>query len=121
MESLHQGGADSAVDVAQAETELASAQADLVGLQLQRVQLENALGALCGQASSSFTLAETTNFYDPPDVPTGLPAELLERRPDVAEAERAMAAASEGIGVAKAAYFPAIQLTGTAAAWKACP
>jgi outer membrane protein, multidrug efflux system len=114
VESLHLGGADSQVDVAQAQTELASAEADLVGLQLQRAQLENALAVLCGQTSSSFTLAETTRFYQPPPIPVGLPADLLERRPDVAEAERSMAAASEGIGIAQAAFFPAIQLTGSA-------
>jgi len=114
VESLHQGGADSQVDVAQAETELASAEADYVGLNLRRAQLENALGALCGQTASSFSLAETGRIYQPPAIPSGLPSDLLERRPDVAEAERGMAAASEGIGVAKAAFFPAIQLTGSA-------
>jgi multidrug efflux system outer membrane protein len=114
VESLHQGGADSAVDVAEAETERASAQADFVGLNLSRAQLENALGALCGRTSSTFSLAETNGIYRIPPVPVGLPSDLLERRPDVAEAERLMAAASEGIGVAKAAFFPAIQLTGTA-------
>ncbi|MGO8677716.1 MAG: efflux transporter outer membrane subunit [Limisphaerales bacterium] len=114
VESLHRGGADSAVDVAQAETELSSAQADLLGLELRRAQLENALAVLCGQNSSSFSLAQTTRLYQPPPIPIGLPAELLERRPDVAQAERSMAAASEGIGVAKAAFFPAIQLTGSA-------
>lgn len=114
VESLHQGGADSAVDVAEAQTELASAQADYFGLDLRRAQLENALAVLCGQTSSSFSLAETTNIYQPPPIPIGLPADLLERRPDVAEAERSMAAASEGIGIAKAAFFPSIQLTGSA-------
>jgi outer membrane protein, multidrug efflux system len=114
VESLHRGGADSAVDVAEAETELATAQADMVGLDLQRARLENALAVFCGQTASSFSLAETAHLYQPPDVPIGLPADLLERRPDVAEAERSMAAASEGIGVAKAAFFPAIQLTGAA-------
>jgi multidrug efflux system outer membrane protein len=114
VESLHRGGADSAVDVAQAETELASAQADFVGLDLRRAQLENALAVLCGQTSSSFSLAQTARLYQPPDVPIGLPADLLERRPDVAEAERSMAAASEGIGIAKAAFFPSIRLTGSA-------
>jgi multidrug efflux system outer membrane protein len=114
VESLHLGGADSQVDVAQAQTELSSAEADLVGLQLQRAQLENALAVLCGQSASSFALAETGRIYRPPDVPVGLPADLLERRPDVAEAERLMASASESIGIAKAAYFPAIQLTGSA-------
>ncbi|HUD83508.1 MAG TPA: efflux transporter outer membrane subunit [Candidatus Saccharimonadales bacterium] len=114
VESLHRGGADSAVDLAEAQTELASAEADLVGLELQRAQLENALAVLCGQTSSSFSLAETTRLYRPPVIPIGLPADLLERRPDVAEAERSMAAASEGIGIAKAAFFPSIQLTAAA-------
>jgi multidrug efflux system outer membrane protein len=114
VESLHEGGADSEVDVAEAETELASAQADFVGLDLRRAQLENALGVLCGQTASSFSLAETKGLHQPPVIPVGLPADLLERRPDVAQAERLMAAASEGIGVAKAAFFPAIQLTGYA-------
>ncbi len=114
VESLHHGGADSEIDVGQAETELASAQADFVGLDLRRAQLENALGALCGQTASSFSVAETDRIYQPPIIPVALPADLLERRSDVAQAERTMAAASEGIGVAKAAYFPSIQLTGTA-------
>jgi multidrug efflux system outer membrane protein len=102
------------VDLAEAQTELSSAQADLVGLELQRAQLENTLAVLCGQTSSSFSLAETSRLYRPPAIPIGLPADLLERRPDVAEAERSMAAASEGIGIAKAAFFPSIQLTGSA-------
>jgi outer membrane protein, multidrug efflux system len=114
VESLHKCGADSAVDVAEAETELASAEADLVGLDLQRARLENALAALCGQTASSFSIAVTDRLYEPPEIPVGLPADLLERRPDVAEAERSMAAASEGVGVAKAAFFPSIQLTGAA-------
>jgi multidrug efflux system outer membrane protein len=113
VESLHRGGADSAVDLAEAKTELADAEAQLVGLDLQRAQLENALAVFCGQTSSSFSLVETSRFYEPPAIPIGLPADLLERRPDVAEAERSMAAASEGIGVAKAAFFPSIQLTGS--------
>jgi multidrug efflux system outer membrane protein len=113
-ESLHHGGADSELDVDQAETELASAQADFLGLNLRRAQLENALGTLCGQSASSFSLADTDRIYEPPMIPVGLPADLLERRPDVAQAERTMAAASEGIGVAKAAFFPSLQLTGTA-------
>jgi multidrug efflux system outer membrane protein len=114
VESLHQGGAGSALDVGQAQTELASAEADLLGMQLQRAQLENALAVLCGQTPSGFALEETTRIYQPPEIPIGLPADLLERRPDVAEAERSMAAASEGIGIAKAAFFPSIQLTGRA-------
>ncbi len=114
VESLHRGGADSAIDVAQAQTELSSAEAELIGLALRRAKLENALAVLCGHSPSTFSLAETTRLYQPPEIPVGLPAELLERRPDVAQAERAMAAASEGIGIARAAFFPSIRLTGTA-------
>jgi outer membrane protein, multidrug efflux system len=114
VESLHQGGADSAVDVAEAQTELASAEADYTGFELRRARLENALAVLCGQTSSTFSLLESTNEYETPAIPIGLPADLLERRPDVAQAERSMAAASEEIGVAKAAFFPSIQLTGSA-------
>jgi len=114
VESLHRGGADSALDVAQADTELSSAQADLVGLELGRARLENALAVLCGQTASGFSLAQTARLYQPPLIPIGLPADLLERRPDVAQAERSLAAASEAIGIAKAAFFPSIQLTGSA-------
>jgi len=114
VQSLHEGGADSAVDVARAETELAAAQAGLVGYDLRRAQLENALGVLCGQSPSTFSLAETNRPDPAPVIPAGLPADLLERRPDVAEAERLMAAASEQIGVARAAFYPAIRLTGFA-------
>ena len=114
VQSLHEGGADSAVDVAQAETELASAEADRVGLDLRRTQLENALASLCGQSASLFRLAESPRLYRPPSIPVGLPADLLERRPDVAAAERSLAAANEGIGIAKAAFFPSIHLTGAA-------
>ena len=114
VQSLHEGGADSAVDVARAETELAAAQAGLVGYDLRRAQLENALGVLCGRNPSGFTLTETTRPDLVPVIPASLPADLLERRPDVAQAERLMAATSEQIGVAKAAFFPAIRLTGFA-------
>ncbi len=114
VESLHKGGAGSEVDVAEAETELASAEAQLIGLNLNRAQLENALGTLVGDPATVFSMAETNRFYRPPPIPVAMPSDLLERRPDVARAERAMAAASENIGVAKAAYFPSLQLTGAA-------
>ncbi len=114
VESLHGGGAASALDVARAENELATAQAELIGLNLQRARLENAMAVLCGQSATTFSIVETTRRYRPPVVPTDLASELLERRPDVAEAERSMAAASEQIGIARAAYFPSIRLTGFA-------
>jgi multidrug efflux system outer membrane protein len=111
---LHDGGAASALDVARAGTELASAEGTLVALKLRRDQLENAVALLCGRQASGFSIAESTRTYRPPPIPGALPSELLERRPDVAEAERLMASASEQIGVAKAAFFPAIRLTGFA-------
>jgi multidrug efflux system outer membrane protein len=114
VQSLHEGGAASALDLARAQTELASAEADLTGYDLRRAQLENALAAYCGLTPSAFSLAEDLHLHRPPAIPAGLPADLLERRPDVAEAERNMAAASEGIGIAKAAFFPAVRLTAAA-------
>ena len=114
VKSLHDGGGGSALDVARAETELASAQADLVNLKLRRDQLENSVAVLCGQQVFHFSIVESTRRYRPPVIPGALPSDLLERRPDVAQAERTMAAASEQIGVAKAAFFPSIRLTGFA-------
>jgi outer membrane protein, multidrug efflux system len=114
VHSLHEGGAQSALDVARAETELASAQADLVGFDLRRAQLENAMAILVGQDASSFSIGEAPRPNEPPAIPSGLPADLLERRPDIAQAERLMAAASEQIGVAKSAFFPTVVLTGAA-------
>jgi multidrug efflux system outer membrane protein len=114
VQSLHEGGAASALDVARADTELATAEADLAGYDLRRAQLENALGTYCGISASAFALAEDQRLSRPPEIPAGLPADLLERRPDVAEAERSMAAANEGIGIAKAAFFPAVRLTAAA-------
>ena len=115
VESLHQGGADSEVDVAEAETELASAQADFVGLELDAARNWKMPWPRCAAGRRPvFRWRKPAGSTRPPAIPVGLPADLLERRPDVAEAERGMAAASEGVGVAKAAYFPSIQLTGTA-------
>ncbi|HMJ66867.1 MAG TPA: efflux transporter outer membrane subunit, partial [Candidatus Binatia bacterium] len=80
-----------------------------------RAELENALAILVGENPPSFHVARQTDKWDPapPVVPAGLPADLLERRPDVAEAERQLAAANARIGVAKAAFFPVVRLTGS--------
>lgn len=103
------------LDAARAETELATAEADAAALANQRAAEQNALAVLVGVAPQDFTLASDNNPLDtPPAVPGALPADLLERRPDVAAAERALAAANARIGVAKAAFFPAISLTGSA-------
>jgi outer membrane protein, multidrug efflux system len=108
------GGVASDLDVAQAETVLRTTQAELPATQLQRMQFEHALAVLTGQPASTFHVAERPLEITPPVIPPGLPSELLERRPDVAAAERRMAAANASIGVAKAAFFPTIQLNGLA-------
>ncbi len=100
------------LDVARAETELALAEADLAALANRRAALQNALAVLVGEPASGFALTVTARDFAAPEIPAGLPSELLERRPDIAAAERALAAANARIGVAKAAFFPAISLTG---------
>lgn len=108
------GGIASDLDVAQAETVLRTTQAELPATRLQRAQFEHALALLTGQAASVFTVPERPLGIQPPLIPPGLPSQLLERRPDIAAAERRMAAANASIGVAKGAFFPAIQLNGLA-------
>jgi len=102
------------LDVSRAETELATTQAEAVGLQKRRTELEHALAVLTGQSASTFALASAPLDLTPPVVAPGLPSSLLERRPDIAAAERQMVAANARIGVAKTAFFPAISLTGSA-------
>ena len=101
-------------DVLQAQTQLASAQADLEGLDRQRAQLEHAIAVLIGEAPGSFSLAVALQ-NDPvvPAVPPGIPSQLLLRRPDIAAAERRVASANASIGAAEAAFFPDFTLTGT--------
>jgi NodT family efflux transporter outer membrane factor (OMF) lipoprotein len=107
-------GVVSRADVAQAETQLHSTRAQTLDLGLQRAQLEHAIAVLLGKPASGFALAAAPLEAAPPPVPAaGLPAELLERRPDIAAAERRVAAANAQIGVAKAAFFPAATLSAT--------
>jgi len=80
----------------------------------ERAQVEHALAVLCGQPPAGLSIAAKATRVVPPEIPAGLPSELLQRRPDVVEAERRLAAASARIGVAKAAFFPTIKLTGAA-------
>lgn len=102
-------------DVAQAETQLRSAQAQLIDLDATRNQLEHAIAILVGKAPAAFSLPPLApdNAWQAslPRIPTGLPSDLLERRPDIANAERLAAAANANIGVARAAYFPALTLS----------
>lgn len=107
-------GVDTRADVSAAETQLKSAQAQAIDLNLQRTQLEHAVAVLLGQPPASFTLTPATLFVTPPRTPELVPSQQLESRPDIAAAERRLAAASAQIGVAKAGYFPVIGLSGSA-------
>jgi len=111
-----QAGLTSELDVARAKADLASNEADVFALNRTRGQVENALATLIGKPASALRLARRPLPADatPPHVAAGLPSQLLERRPDVAEAERQLAAANAHIGVARAAFFPVVKLTGEA-------
>jgi NodT family efflux transporter outer membrane factor (OMF) lipoprotein len=98
-------------DVAQAETQLKATQAQAVDLELQRAQLEHAIAVLIGKAPANFSLPAAPFTAKLPAIPGALPSRLLERRPDIAAAERRAAAANAEIGVAKAAYFPDLTLS----------
>ena len=100
------------VDVAQAETQLKSAQAGALDLGVQRAQLEHAIALLVGKAPSNFSLPVMNWSSTPPRLPVALPSTLLERRPDIAAAERRAAAANAQIGVAQAAYYPSLSFGG---------
>jgi NodT family efflux transporter outer membrane factor (OMF) lipoprotein len=100
-------------DVLQAQTQLANARADLAVLVNQRAQLEHAIAVLIGQAPAAFTLAVAPWNMAVPAVPLVVPSELLQRRPDIASSERAVAAANAQIGIQRAAYFPSLGLSGS--------
>ncbi len=101
----------SRADVAQAETQLKTTQAQAIDLGVLRAQREHAIAILVGQAPASFSLPAAPLAATPPSIPVGVPSELLERRPDIAAAERRAAAANAQIGVAEAAYFPIVTLS----------
>ncbi len=108
-------GLTSELDVSRAEAELAENQGDLDGLHRSRLEMENALATLLGSPSSDFHLARRALIDTRiPNIPPGLPSSLLERRPDVASAERQLAASNARVGVAVSAFFPVIQITGAA-------
>lgn len=108
-----QTGIVSDEDVAQAETQLETTQAQATDLGIERAQLEHAIALLTGQPASTFSLPAAPLDTKPPVVPVGLPSQLLERRPDVAAAERRVAEANADIGVTKAAFFPSLVLGAT--------
>ena len=103
-------GVASGGDVAQAETQLYGAQAQLIDLEIARTQFEHAISILTGKAPIANMQSTALSDRVPPKVPLGLPSELLERRPDIAAAERQMAAANEQIGIAQAALYPTLNL-----------
>jgi multidrug efflux system outer membrane protein len=110
-----QAGRATNVDVAQAQTDLTNAEASLADVGQRRAETQDALAVLCGVNPSDQILAPRPLAADvpPPIIPVGLPASLLERRPDIAEAERTMQAQNAAIGVAYAAFFPRVTLTGS--------
>jgi multidrug efflux system outer membrane protein len=110
VSSRHDLGFATGLDLAQQEALLDSSAAQLELLQNQRDQLQHAIATLVGMPAPGFTLASSAEARPLPVLPLGLPSDLLQRRPDVASAERAMAAANARIGVARAAYFPTIDL-----------
>ena len=105
-----EGGAAPKSDVAQAQTQLETTQVQATDIAVQRAQLEHAIAVLIGKPPAEFSLQPAPLDLQPPDIPAGLPSELLERRPDIAAAERRVAEANEQIGIAKAAYFPTVTL-----------
>ena len=110
-QNRYAAGVVARVDVVQAEVQLKTAQAQLIDVGVNRAQLEHAIAMLVGEPPANFALAPGDLALKVPSVPVALATELLERRPDIAAAERAMAAANAQIGVAKSAYFPTVTLS----------
>ena len=109
-----EGGVAPKSDVDQAQTQLEAARVQARDITLQRAQFEHAIAVLLGKPPASFALTNTPLDARPPVIPPGLPSELLERRPDIAAAERRVAEANDRIGIARAAFYPTISLSGTA-------
>jgi NodT family efflux transporter outer membrane factor (OMF) lipoprotein len=135
-ENRFKGGISSEADVAQARTQLDTTRAQALDVTVLRAQLEQAIGTLVGKPATSFTIAALPLDAEPPSIPAGVPSNLLERRPDIAAAERRVAAANEQIGLSRTAFFPSLVLnapfglesgqfvswlTGPSALWGAAP
>ena len=112
--ALSETGIGGQAAVAQAEVTLADAEAAGMGVAVNRARYEHAIATLAGTDASSFSLPVRGLATEVPAIPVGIPSQLLQRRPDIAAAERAMAQANAGIGVAQAAYYPSLSLTGSA-------
>jgi NodT family efflux transporter outer membrane factor (OMF) lipoprotein len=113
-QNRYASGVASRGDVLLAETQLKTTQAQAIDIEVQRAQLEHAIAVLLGKPASLFSIPVAPLLAVPPAIPVGVPSELLERRPDIAAAERNMAAANAQIGVAVSAYYPTVTLSGTA-------
>ena len=109
-QARYRGGVASDVDVAQAETQLETTRAQAIETGVARAQFEHAIAVLTGETASTFSIPPSPLAATPPEIPLGLPSELLERRPDIAAAERRVASANAQIGVAIAAYYPQVSL-----------
>jgi NodT family efflux transporter outer membrane factor (OMF) lipoprotein len=105
------GGIASDFDIAQAQTQLETTQSQLIDLNVARAQLEHAIATLIGEPASNFSLSTDGSQLAPPAIPTGVPSQLLQRRPDVAAAERRVAASTADVGGATAAFFPDLMLS----------
>jgi multidrug efflux system outer membrane protein len=113
VKNRHQGGVASGLEVAQQAALLDASATQLALVERQRAQYEHAIAVLVGKPASSFTLASAPFDATPPPIPAGVPSEILERRPDIAASERQMAADNARVGIATAAFYPHITLSGS--------
>jgi len=107
----YKSGVGDYISVVEAKSTLESAQAQLTNLKVARAQYEHAIAVLVGKVATGFSLPHHPGFFNPPPIPTGVPAQLLERRPDIAAAERTLAEANATIGIGYGAFFPAVTLS----------
>jgi outer membrane protein TolC len=113
--ALYETGIDDQISVVEAETTLQSVEAGATNVGIARAQYEHAIAVLIGKSPSAFSIPVKPMTVAPPPIPIGVPSQLLERRPDIAAAERTMAGANAAIGIAYAAYYPNLTLTAKAA------
>lgn len=114
QQASYDSGVGDQIAVVEAKTTLESAESDAINLGIARAQYEHAIAMLIGKPASDFSMPKRAQVYTPPPIPIGLPSQLLERRPDIAAAERNMAAANAQVGVAYAAFYPSLSLTAAA-------